>query len=262
MGIVNITPDSFSDGGQYLRPEAAVDHALALVQEGADLLDIGGESTRPAAEPVPEAEELRRVLPVIEALARRVAVPISIDTYKPRVAAAALQAGARLVNDVGTSFADPVMARVIAESGAGYVAMHMQGNPRTMQQAPHYDAVIPEITDFFARTLDRLASAGVSREQVVLDVGIGFGKSLEHNLELLAGMTAFRELQRPLLLGVSRKSFIANLTGAPVGARLPGALAATVLAAADGLGIVRTHDVAATVQALRVTEAIRQRRHP
>lgn len=261
MGIVNVTPDSFSDGGQYVRPEAAIAHALELVQEGADLLDIGGESTRPGAIPVPEEEEeLRRVLPVFEGLRGKVEVPLSIDTYKPRVAEAALRAGAGIVNDVGAAWENAAMTRVVAEHGAGYVAMHAQGTPTTMQQAPRYHDVVAEVNTFFSATLERLAAAGVAREQVALDVGIGFGKTLEHNLELLGRMAAFREQQRPLLLGVSRKSVIANVTGAAVTARLPGALAATVLAVEQGVGIVRTHDVAATVQALRMTEAIRGRR--
>jgi len=257
MGIVNVTPDSFSDGGQFLDPEAAVNHALQLVGEGADILDIGGESTRPNAEPVAEAEELRRVLPVIVQLAARVRVPISVDTQKPAVARAALEAGASIVNDIAASRDEPEMWRVVSEFRAGYVAMHMQGSPRTMQQAPAYDDVVRDVDDFFASRLQLLAAAGVAPEQVALDPGIGFGKTLEHNLKLLAGVSRLTKHERPLLIGVSRKSFIGKLLGADVAARLPAALACTVAAARDGASIFRTHDVAATVQALRMAEAIR-----
>ena len=260
MGIVNVTPDSFSDGGRYLAPEAAVAHGRELVAEGADLLDVGGESTRPGASPVAEDEELRRVIPVVERLAREVSVPLSIDTGKPAVAAAALAAGAGIVNDIAAHRADPAMAEVVARTGAGYVAMHMQGTPATMQEHPHYTDVVEEVRRFFAATLERLRLAGVAAEQVVLDPGIGFGKTVEHNLELLARVGAFRELGRPLLLGVSRKSFLGKLLGTPVTDRLPGSLAATCLAVAAGVGIVRTHDVAETWQAIRVTEAIEARK--
>lgn len=260
LGIVNVTPDSFSDGGRYLAPEAAIAHGRELVAAGADLLDIGGESTRPGAEPVAEEEELRRVLPVIAGLREAVAVPLSIDTCKPAVAAAAVAAGASIVNDIATNRADPAMAEVVARTGAGYVAMHMQGTPATMQVAPHYDDVVDEVRRFLAAALRRLGDAGVAAEQVVFDPGIGFGKNLDHNLELLARVSAFRELGRPLLLGVSRKSFLGKLLGAPVADRLPGSLAATCLAVAAGVDIVRTHDVAETWQAIRVTEAIQARR--
>lgn len=261
MGIVNVTPDSFSDGGRYLDPQAAADHARDLVREGADLLDVGGESTRPGAVPVSEEEELRRVIPVIRALAGD-GIPLSIDTLKPAVAEAALEAGASVVNDVGAGRGDASMARLVARTGAGYVAMHMQGTPATMQVSPRYADVVGEVKGFFADLLRRLAAAGVDPDQVVLDPGIGFGKSLEHNLELLARVDAFRELGRPLLLGVSRKSFLERLLGTPVAERLPGSLAAACLAVAGGAGLIRTHDVAATVQALRVAEAILARQPP
>ena len=259
MGIVNITPDSFSDGGRYFSAEAAVAHALELVGQGADLLDIGGESTRPGAEPVSEAEELRRVLPVIERLAARVTVPLAIDTQKPAVARAALAAGASLVHDIAAHRDDAAMWRVVAEARAGYVAMHMQGTPQTMQQAPAYTDVTTEVEAFFRERLTRLAAAGVDAEQVVFDPGIGFGKTLEHNLQLLAGLRRLTNLRRPLLLGVSRKSFIGKLLGADVPARLPAALACAVRAADAGVAIIRTHDVGPTVQALRMAEAVRAR---
>ncbi|MST94399.1 MAG: dihydropteroate synthase [Pedosphaera sp.] len=256
MGVVNVTPDSFSDGGKYFGANSAVEHALRLVAEGADLLDIGGESTRPHATPVSEAEELRRVLPVIEALAPRVAVPLSIDTLKPAVARAALQAGASLVNDVGANRDDDAMGRVVAAAGAGYVLMHMQGTPATMQKNPIYQNVVGEVGAFFTERLARLRAAGVDMEQIVLDPGIGFGKSLEHNLQLLAGLNQFTKWGHPLLIGVSRKSFLGGIGGGEAGGRLPGSLAGACWAVAQGAQIIRAHDVAATVQAVRVTGAI------
>lgn len=259
MGIVNVTPDSFSDGGRFADPDRAVAHGLALVAQGADLLDIGGESTRPGADPVSAAEELRRVLPVVEKLAAQVQVPLSIDTMKPAVARAAVAAGASIINDVAAQQRDVAMAQLVAETGAGYVAMHMQGSPATMQQQPAYADVVAEVTAALAANLDFLRHAGVAAEQVVVDVGIGFGKNLEHNLQLLARLRHLTTLERPMLLGVSRKSFIGGVTGAAVAARLPGALAATVLALAQGVQIIRTHDVAETVQAARVAAAILER---
>lgn len=257
MGIVNVTPDSFSDGGQFLDPAAAVQHSLKLVAEGADLVDIGGESTRPNAAPVSEAEELRRVLPVIERLAGEVPVPISVDTMKPAVAAAALRAGASVVNDVAAHREDPAMWRAVAETGAGYVAMHMQGTPQTMQQKPQYTDVVAEVNEFFGERLERLREAGVAPEQVVLDPGLGFGKTAEHNLQLLRGLRTFTTWQRPVLLGASRKSFLERVAGAaPGAARLPGSLACACWGAGRGVNIIRTHDVEATRQALRVTEAL------
>jgi dihydropteroate synthase len=259
MGIVNATPDSFYDGGRFFDCEAAIDHALKLVEEGADIIDVGGESSRPRALPVGEDEELRRVLPVIKALSGRIKIPISIDTMKPSVARAALQAGASLVNDVGANRTDDAMWRVVAESGAGYVLMHMQGTPQTMQANPVYQDVVKEVGDFFSERLVRLDSAGVRTEQVILDVGIGFGKTLEHNLQLLAGQRRITNLERPLMLGVSRKSFISKLLGVSAEERLPAAVACTIQAFNAGVRMFRTHDVAATVQALRMAEAIEAR---
>jgi dihydropteroate synthase len=262
MGVVNVTPDSFSDGGRFLEPAAAVEHALRLVHEGADILDIGGESTRPGADPVSEAEELRRVIPVVEEVARRVPVAVSIDTQKPAVARAALEAGASLVNDVGANREDPGMWQTVAQAGAGYVLMHMQGTPRTMQHQAAYRDVVAEVGRFFEDRLCRLQASGVRAEQVALDVGIGFGKTVEHNLQLLAQLERFKEWERPLLLGVSRKSFIGKITGeADPMKRLPGSLAAATWAVLAGVHIVRAHDVAATCQALRLVETIRAARH-
>ena len=256
MGVLNVTPDSFSDGGKFLEPNAAVAHGLELARQGAEILDIGGESTRPRALPVSEEEELRRVIPVIEQLASRVKVPISIDTMKPGVARAAIAAGASIVNDVAANREDEAMSRVIAESGAGYVVMHMQGTPQTMQADPVYEDVVREVGDFFSQQIRRLSDCGIAREQVILDVGIGFGKALAHNLQLLGALRSFRKLERPLALGVSRKSFIGKLVGAETGERLPAGLACAALAVEAGVQIIRTHDVAETVQAVRMTEAI------
>jgi dihydropteroate synthase len=257
MGIVNVTPDSFSDGGKFLDPKAAVDHALTLAAQGADLVDVGGESTRPGATPVSEAEELRRVLPVIEQLASELNVPISIDTMKPAVAQAALRAGASIVNDVAANRHEPAMWHVVAESSAGYVAMHMQGTPQTMQHHPAYQDVVGEVDSFFCDRLARLREAGVSAEQVILDPGLGFGKTAEHNLQLLAAVRSFMNWNRPLLLGASRKSFLGHFAGtAGAGVRLPASLACACWAVAQGVNVIRTHEVEATGQALRLTEAL------
>ncbi|MBI2927338.1 MAG: dihydropteroate synthase [Verrucomicrobia bacterium] len=256
MGVLNVTPDSFSDGGKFRDPAAAVARGQELIAEGADLIDVGGESTRPNATPVSVDEELHRVLPVIEQLAPRATVPLSIDTQKPAVARAALAAGASLVNDVAANRADPEMWRVVAAAGAGYVVMHMQGTPQTMQLNPTYTDVVREVGEFFEERLRQLALAGVSAEQVVLDVGIGFGKTLEHNLELLTHLNRFTKCRRPLLVGLSRKSFIGRLLGVEVAERLPASLAGACWAVAAGAQILRTHDVAATRQAVRMTEAL------
>ena len=260
MGIVNVTPDSFFDGGRFLDAPAAVAHALQLVEQGAEILDIGGESTRPGASPVSEAEELRRVMPVIEQLAGRVKVPISIDTVKPGVARAALAAGASLVNDVAANRDDTALWEVVAEARAGYVCTHMQGTPQTMQVNPAYTDVVREVGEFFFERIRRLSHCGVGREQIILDPGIGFGKAVEHNLQLLCAAGSFAGLDRPLLVGVSRKSFIGKLLGAEMSARLPAALACACMAVASGVQIVRAHDVAETVQAIRMTEAILAKR--
>jgi dihydropteroate synthase len=213
MGIVNATPDSFSDGGQFFAADRAVEHALALVAQGADLLDIGGESTRPGAEPVPLDEEIRRVIPVIERLARQVVVPLSVDTYKAEVARRALVAGAAIINDVTGLQGDAEMHAVARETGAGVIVMHMQGTPTTMQVDPRYDDVVLDIRRFFEERLSTLGGLGIGADHVVLDPGIGFGKRLEHNLSLLARLPAFLPLGRPICLGVSRKGFINRVLG-------------------------------------------------
>ena len=281
MGIVNVTPDSFSDGGQFFSSTKAVEHALELVAQGAEILDIGGESTRPGAEPVSEAEELRRVIPVVKKLAQffshdgRAALPrrradrqvsptkailISIDTMKPAVARAALAAGASIVNDVAANRSNVAMWKVVAEFQAGYICMHAQGSPRTMQKNPTYKNIVREAGEFFRERLKRLNACGIASDHVAFDPGIGFGKTLEHNLQLLANVRRFTKLRRPLLLGVSRKSFIGKLLGADLNERLPASLACATLAVADGVQIIRAHDVAETVRAVRMAEALLARK--
>ena len=261
MGIVNVTPDSFSDGGLFSSSDAAVEHALQLEAEGADILDIGGESTRPNAERVDADEECRRVVPVIEQLAERSKLPISIDTQKPEVARAALEAGAAIVNDIAANREDEEMWRIVSEFGAGYVAMHMQGTPQTMQADPQYDDVAAEVEAFFVERLKRLKAAGVDEDQVVLDPGIGFGKNLQHNLALLAALNGFTKIIRPVLLGASRKSFMGKLLDVEVSDRLAASLACASWAVASGVQIVRVHDVSQTVQTARMIEAIVENRH-
>jgi dihydropteroate synthase len=256
MGIINVTPDSFSDGGRFWDADAAVAHGLELAQKGAGILDVGGESTRPGAVPVGEDEELRRVIPVIERLASQVRVPISVDTSKVSVARASLAAGASIVNDVGANREEDQMWQVVAEAQAGYICMHMQGQPQTMQAAPTYIDVRHEVQEFFLDRLRRLSGCGVGRDQVILDPGIGFGKSLDHNLQLLGAAAEFTSLGRPLVIGVSRKSFMGNLLGVGVEARLPCSLACACLAVEAGVQLIRAHDVTETVQAIRMTEAI------
>lgn len=258
MGVVNVTPDSFSDGGKYSSPEAAVAHGLELAAQGADILDIGGESTRPGSQPVSEAEELQRVVPVIKSLAAQAKIPISVDTTKPAVARAALEAGASIINDVAAATRKSFeMWQLAADARAGYVLMHAQGTPDTMQLNPTYRDVVRDVGSFFSERLELLLNeVGLPLEQVVLDVGIGFGKTPEHNLQLLAGLRSFTKWRRPLLVGVSRKSFIEKLLGSPVEQRLPASLACTALAIAAGAHLVRTHDVAETVQAVRMAEAV------
>jgi dihydropteroate synthase len=253
MGIVNVTPDSFSDGGQFTAPEAAIAHGLELVRQGADLLDIGGESTRPGAEPVPLEEELTRVLPVVEGLAARTSVPLSVDTSKAEVARRCLAAGAHVVNDVTALTGDAAMVEVVRSARAGAVLMHMQGTPATMQLAPHYEDVVAEILAYLERRMDELAGRGVAREHVVLDPGIGFGKTREHNLEILARLDAFQRLGRPVCLGASRKGFLGRLLQRPVERRLAGSLAAACHAMSRGaVQMLRVHDVEATRDAVTV----------
>jgi dihydropteroate synthase len=252
MGVLNVTPDSFSDGGSFLEPGAALAHAQRMAAEGADLIDVGGESTRPGAQPVSLDEELGRVMPVLELLASGGGPPLSIDTSKARVAEAATQAGAMFVNDVTALRGDPEMAGVVAESGVELCLMHMKGEPRTMQDAPRYDDVVSEVTGFLEERLAFAIREGVAEERVWLDPGIGFGKALEHNLELLRRLGEVVALGRPVLVGVSRKRFIGALTGKPEGQRDAGSVAANVIAFERGAHMFRVHDVAAHRDALAV----------
>ncbi len=259
MGVVNVTPDSFSDGGEFLDPDAAIAHGMKLVSEGADLLDVGGESTRPGASPVPEPVERARVLPVVAALAERAGVPVSIDTTKAGVAAAALAAGASVVNDVSAGLGDPEIYRVVADAGAGYVAMHMRGDPRTMQLDPQYDDVVDDVSDFLVERLDVARAAGISRDALCADPGIGFGKTVLHNLTLLARLRELVDrVGEPVLVGTSRKSFIGSViadargTSTPPPGRDDGTLATVVWAIDHGAALVRVHAVRPAVDAVRL----------
>jgi dihydropteroate synthase len=256
MGVLNVTPDSFSDGGSFFEPNAAVAHGQVLASEGADLIDVGGESTRPGSEPVSLEEELRRVVPVIEELATAVEIPISIDTRKAAVARAALAAGATFVNDVSALRGDPDMAAAVAGSGADLCLMHMQGEPGTMQDDPRYDDVVSDVKDFLEERLAFAIGEGVAAEKIWLDPGIGFGKTLDHNLELLRRLGEIAAIGQPVVVGASRKRFIGALTGRPEGARLAGSLAAAVIACERGAAMVRVHDVAATREALAVAAGV------
>jgi dihydropteroate synthase len=257
MGIVNVTPDSFSDGGLFLDADAAVEQGQRLAAEGAAILDIGGESTRPGADPVPEDEELRRVLPVVERLAADGGSghSVSIDTTKAAVARAALDAGATIVNDVSAFRFDPALATVVAEAGAGCCLMHMLGEPRTMQDDPRYDDVVSDVKAFLEERLTFAVGEGVDEERVWLDPGIGFGKTLEHNLELLRRLDEIVAIGRPVVIGTSRKSFLGKITGRAEKERLPGTIATNVMAYERGAEVFRVHDAAATVDALRVARA-------
>jgi dihydropteroate synthase len=258
MGVVNVTPDSFSDGGQFASHGAGVAQGMALAAAGAEILDIGGESTRPGSDPVPEAEERRRVLPVIRELREAgVAVPISIDTRKPSVAAAALEAGADLVNDVSALSFDPDMAAVVASAGVPVCLMHAQGDPKTMQVAPTYEDVLLDVVDFLATRVAAAESAGIARQRILVDPGIGFGKRVEHNLALVRGLAVLHDLGCPILFGASRKRFIGTIAGVPDAlARLPGSLAVALEAMRQGAQVIRVHDVAETRQAAALWAAL------
>ena len=256
MGVVNITPDSFYDGGRYDLPERAIAHALELVEQGADIIDIGGESTRPGAVAVSEHDELGRVIPVLEGLVRHVSVPISIDTTKSRVARLALDTGASIINDVSALRQDPDMANVIAQSGAAVVLMHMQGTPQTMQQSPQYADVGAEVVQFFEERVETALLAGIARNNIILDPGFGFGKLLPHNLALLRGLSSFTMLNCPLLVGLSRKGFIGTIVGKAVDRREWGTAAAVALAVDRGAKIVRVHDVAMMIDVVKMAAAL------
>lgn len=254
MGVVNVTPDSFSDGGRFLGTQQAVEHARILIEEGADILDIGGESSRPGAEPVGLDEELRRVMPVLEKLGG-LPVPVSVDTCKPEVMRRAIAAGAAMVNDIN-ALREPGALEAVAESQSAVCLMHMQGEPRTMQQDPHYEDVVSEVAEFLAQRVEAAQQAGISRERIVIDPGFGFGKNTGHNLELLRGLPRIAGLGQPVLVGLSRKSLFGKITGKPVADRVSANVAAALLAAERGAALVRVHDVAATRDALLVLNAI------
>ena len=255
MGIVNVTPDSFSDGGQFAATNLAAEHALKLVEEGAAILDIGGESTRPNAKPVGLQEELDRVIPVIEALVSQVNIPISIDTYKPQVMQAAINAGASIVNDV-RALQEEGALQVVSNSNAGVCLMHMQGTPQTMQDNPQYDHVVNDVSDFLVARLQACIDAGIAKNRILLDPGFGFGKTRAHNIALIRQLEIFAALGQPLLVGLSRKSVLGQMTGNDVDARLYASIAASVIAAQKGAKILRVHDVKAMVEALKVVSAI------
>jgi dihydropteroate synthase len=257
MGIVNVTPDSFSDGGLTLEPVAALERARVLVDGGADLLDLGGESTRPGSDPVSFEEELRRVMPVLEPLCRMDLVPISIDTSKARIAELALARGVSIVNDITALRGDPKMAQVIARSGAGVVLMHMQGQPKTMQQNPHYDDVVIEVLEFLAGRVRWAQSQGIAPSHIAVDPGIGFGKTLEHNVQLLRNLDRFATLGCAVVVGTSRKGFLGALLGRGISERMVASTVSSLVACAAGAGVVRVHDVAAMVDAIKIWTALR-----
>jgi dihydropteroate synthase len=256
MGVLNVTPDSFSDGGRFSNLDRAVERAQEMAAEGAGLVDVGGESTRPGAAPVAAEEEIRRVAPVIEALVRRLSVPVSVDTSKPDVMIAAVHAGAGMINDV-RALQEPGALEAAARSNAAICLMHMQGEPRTMQKAPQYDDVVAEVREFLRERIDACVGAGVSRDRLVIDPGIGFGKRLEHNMALLAALPAFNDLRAPMLVGASRKSLFRDLLARPVNERLAGGLAVATAAVLAGVSIIRVHDVRETVDAVKVATALR-----
>ena len=260
MGILNVTPDSFSDGGEYISVESAVEHALGMVDQGADIIDIGGESTRPGSDPVNEDEEQRRILPVVERLRAESAIPISIDTYRASTARLAIGAGADIVNDISALRFDTEMATLVAEQKAPLVLMHMLGKPKEMQNNPHYEDCVLEIDGFFAERLEFCQRSGIDKSKIILDPGIGFGKRLSDNLEILARLGELARFGLPLLTGASRKSFIGMLspTEGKADERLGGSIAAAVIAVANGADIVRVHDVAQTVSALKLLQAVKE----
>ncbi len=253
VGILNVTPDSFSDGGLFLDAEKAVAHAKQMLADGADIIDIGGESTRPGSDPVSEQEELRRVKPVIESLRKEINAPLSVDTYKSRVAEECLRLGVDMVNDV-TGLRNKEMRDVVAKYGASVVVMHMQGEPKTMQVSPTYNDVVADIKAFFQERIAQARQAGI--EDIILDPGIGFGKTIEHNLQILKRLHEFSDLGFPIMIGVSRKSFIGNIAGLPVTERIEGSLAAASIAVMNGVNIIRAHDVKETKRALQIVDAI------
>jgi dihydropteroate synthase len=261
MGILNVTPDSFSDGGQFFDKISAIRRAVQMVKEGADIIDIGGESTRPGSDPVPLEEELRRTIPLIEVLVKEIRVPISIDTYKSKVAIRALNAGASMVNDISGLRFDPVMTSVIAQYKVPVVIMHIKGKPKDMQQNPVYEDLIPEVIAYLKESIDMATKAGISEDKIIIDPGIGFGKTFEHNLEIINNLRKLRVLEKPILIGPSRKAFIGKILGdVPTGERLEGTAAAVAISIMNGANIIRVHDVREMVRVAKVADAIKTMR--
>ena len=256
MGVLNVTPDSFSDGGKYLDPLLAAEHAERMAEEGADIIDVGGESSRPGAEGISAAEELERIMPVLKTVAGRLKIPVSVDTRKSEVAREALRAGASVINDITALRGDPEMAAVIAEHGAGVVLMHMKGSPRDMQRDPAYKDVMGEIKAYLSGSIDIAHSAGIDPDKIIIDPGVGFGKTLEHNLEILRRLGELYDLGKPVLVGTSRKSFLGGITGKDGEARIFGTAASVAAAIMNGADVVRVHDVAAMKDIARVIDAI------
>jgi dihydropteroate synthase len=259
MGVLNVTPDSFSDGGFHFNIDRAVEHAVKLVEDGADIIDIGGESTRPGSEAVSTDEELRRTIPVIESISRRLAVPISIDTCKAEVALRAIDAGASIVNDISGLRFDPAMAMAVASRGVPIIVMHIKGIPRDMQENPVYEALVPEIMDYLRTSIRMAVEAGMREDMIVVDPGIGFGKTFNHNLQVLRDLNEFTALGKPIAIGVSRKAFIGKiLSGAPTAERLEGTAAAVAISIINGANIVRVHDVKEIAKVVKVADAIKK----
>ena len=256
MGVLNVTPDSFSDGGRYLDPDAAVEHAIEMVEQGADLIDVGAESSRPGSDPVSPDEEIRRLIPVVRELCRRTSIPISVDTTKAVVAKRALDAGAAMINDISALRFDPGMGKVVAQEQAGLVLMHMQGTPKTMQRAPQYTDVVREVTNFLEERVRQAVAAGVLQDHIIIDPGIGFGKTPAHNLQLLAHLHELLTLGLPVLVGVSRKAFIGEVLEGPVADRLAGTAAAVAVAILHGATMVRVHDVKEMRDVAKIVHAI------
>jgi len=256
MGVLNVTPDSFSDGGRFLKLEEAVKQGLKLAEEGADIIDIGGESTRPGSEPVTIEEELRRIMPVIEELTKRIQVPISIDTYKSKIAKEVLDSGASMVNDISGLRFDPEMKKVIAEYDVPVVLMHIQGTPRNMQENPKYDNLIEDIKSYLNQSISMAEEAGIGEDKIIIDPGIGFGKTLDDNLKILKNLREFKSLGKPVMIGVSRKSFIGKILDLPTDERLEGSLAALAIAVINGANILRVHDVKESKRVAKLVDAI------
>lgn len=260
MGILNVTPDSFADGGRYLEAEKAVEHGIEMANQGADIIDVGGESTRPYSKKISANEEMDRVLPVIEALSRETSIPISIDTYKSEVAREAINCGAAMVNDISALRFDPHMAHVVSQAGVPVVLMHMQGTPETMQVKPSYKDLIGEILDFLQQAVDRSAEAGIREDLVIVDPGIGFGKSFDDNLKIIKELSRFESLGRPILLGTSNKAFIGHVLEKEVHERGTGTMATVACGVLNGAHMVRVHDVAKTVETVKIVDAIKKGR--